>query len=84
MDDGFDIYGDLDEALIAPLQEEICKKNAIEATKELEEKKLKDESERISTKLANENRQLKENMSLLLATAKSEVERYLLDHYKHN
>ena len=75
MDDSFDIYGDLDEALIAPLQEDICKEKAIEASQKLEEEKLKDESEKIITKLSNENHQVKENIALLLATAKSEIER---------
>lgn len=71
MDDNFDIYGDLDEALIAPLQEEVCKNEAIK----IEENNLKDENERILAKLNNDNRQLKENMSSLLATASSEIDR---------
>lgn len=73
----FDIYGDLlDDALIQPLQEVIEKKSAKELEKFKSEQKLKDESESKINELESSNFKLKQNVSVLLATAKSEIERY--------
>lgn len=74
-DENFDIYGDLDEALIEPLQEVTVKKNAIEKAKEEEFIKNKEESEKVLLKLELENQKIKENIAILLNTAKSEIDR---------
>lgn len=71
----FDLYGDLDEALIEPLQEEIQKKQAEEQEKQQIDENFRIETEKTINELKTSNFQLKKNMSLLLATAKSEIER---------
>lgn len=71
----FDLYGDLDEALIEPLQEEVQKKQAEEQEKQKIDEKFRIETEKIINELKTSNFQMKKNMSLLLATAKSEIER---------
>jgi DNA-binding transcriptional regulator YhcF (GntR family) len=71
----FDLYADLDEALIEPLQEEVQKKQAEELEKQKKDENFREETEKIISELKASNFQLKKNMSLLLATAKSEIER---------
>ncbi|KAG5673356.1 hypothetical protein PVAND_003414 [Polypedilum vanderplanki] len=73
--DNFDIYGDLDEALIEPLQEEVEKKAVENLVKLEKEKQFKEETFEKIEKLENSNEQLKKNLSILLATAKAEIER---------
>lgn len=74
-DENFDIYGDLDEALIEPLEEDKVKRKEAEEAKIEDEKKSKEEIDEIFSKLNTENNQLRKNMSILLATAKNEIER---------
>lgn len=74
-DETFDIYGDLDDALIEPLQEEIDKNAAEHRAKLKDDKDFREKTEKIISELKTSNLQLKKNMSLLLATAKSEIER---------
>lgn len=71
----YDIYGDLDDVLIEPLEEVANKKKAIELAKDEENKKVLEEKEKKLSKLQNNNETLKKNMSVLLATARSEIER---------
>lgn len=71
----FDIYGDLDGALIEPLQEEVNNRKAIEEEREQELKKIKEENENILTKLNRDNEQLKKNFLLLISTCTSEIKR---------
>lgn len=74
-EDNFDIYGDLDEALIEPLEEVVSKKKVIEIAKEEEDKKFQEKTEKTLLKLQKVNENLKANISLLLSTAKSEIDR---------
>lgn len=74
-DDNYDIYGDLDEALIEPLEEDKIKQQEAELAKLEDEKRTKEEIEETFSKLRTENDQLKKNISTLLVTAKSEIER---------
>lgn len=74
-DDNYDIYGDLDEALIEPLENDKVKQHEAELAKIEDEKRTKEEIENEFAKLRTENSQLKKNISLLLVTAKSEIER---------
>lgn len=74
-DDNFNLYDDLDEALIEPLENERIKHEGNELEKIESEKRTKNESDEKLLKLEIENNQLKKNISLLLATAKSEIER---------
>lgn len=73
--DNFDIYGDLDDALIEPLQDELDKKTAENLAKSEEDKKFREETTNKINELNQSNLQLKKNMSILLATAKAEIER---------
>jgi hypothetical protein len=74
-DDNYDIYGDLDEALIEPLEENKVKQEEAELARLEDEKRTKEEIEETFSKLRAENSQLKKNISVLLMTAKSEIER---------
>lgn len=74
-EENFDLYADLDDALIEPLQEEVEKKAAEEQAKLKDDENFREKSEKLINELSTSNLQLKKNISLLLATAKSEIER---------
>lgn len=74
----FDLYDDLDEALIQPLSKDIAKQKAQEEEKLSKEKELREELD----KLSEENKELKSalelvktNFSSFSITARKEVER---------
>jgi hypothetical protein len=76
MEDGnFDIYGDLDEFLIETLQETNNKNNDEISYKFEHQKILQNENKNKITELTALNDRLKKNLSLLLVTAKSEINR---------
>lgn len=74
-DDNFDIYGDLDKALIAPLENKRTKWEEAELAQLEDEKSSGEEIEDTLSKLKVENSRLKKNISTLLVTAKNEIER---------
>ncbi len=74
-DESFDIYGDLDAPLLEPLQEEKIRQEKAELQKEEDEKRAQNEFTENVAKIKNENSQMKKNFSLLLATARREIER---------
>lgn len=72
------LYDDLDEALLQPLDRDIEKKNEeekgkVSASKQLEEK-LK-ENEKKCAEILSLKVQLEKNMSLLTITARAEIDR---------
>lgn len=77
-DADFNLYDDLDDAFVQPLEKDIEKKRAeeqekLEALKNLEEK-LKESEKKITEILASKS-QIEKNMSILSLTAKGEIER---------
>jgi hypothetical protein len=73
--ENFDIYGDLDEALTEPLQEEVQKRRAENFEKAEDDRRFREATEQTIKELERSNAQLKKNMSILLATARAEIER---------
>lgn len=74
-DEAFDLYGDLDAVFIEPLQKEVDQKADEERKKLKDYEDYKEKTEKLIQELKTSNFMLKKNMTLLLATARSEIER---------
>jgi hypothetical protein len=78
----FDLYGDLEEAIIHPTQDEIKRKQAEEDEKHQKNEKLKQkednsraELQRKLDELTEKHHQLNKNFSIMMLTCKNEIER---------
>lgn len=79
-ENAFDLYDDLDNALIQPLDSDIARKQAEEEAKlEADRKiaKLIEEKDLEYEALRKRYDRMHTNCSILMGTAKSEIERYL-------
>lgn len=78
MADEFDLYDDLDDALIQPLEKDLEKKKRDEAEKLAAEKTLADEVSNLRAQLEDmteKKNNLNTNMNYLLETSKEELRR---------
>lgn len=80
--DDFDLYGDLEEAIIHPTQDEINRKKVEENEKQQEIENLKEkesslriELQRKLDELTEKHFQLNKNFSIMMLTCKNEIAR---------